>query len=191
MRLGLFGGRFDPPHIGHLLAAQQALEMLSLDRVHFVPAKTPPHKPAQIGGEMRAEMILLATAGHPQFTLDRRELTRSGPSYTFDTVSEVQDDYPYAELFFITGIDAYREIASWHRAEELVHKVVMVAVNRPGYNLDLLEPPFNERVRVLHTVACGVSSTDIRQRLANHQPIRYRVPELVESYLGKHNLYRQ
>ncbi len=191
VRLGLFGGRFDPPHVGHLLVAQQALEQLSLGELWFVPSPSPPHKGTVADAETRMTLTTLATASHPQFRVSRVELDRDGPSYTFDTLAAVQKAYPEATLFFITGADAYRQIASWHRAKELVKQVQMVAVPRPGYDLGGLEPYFRDHVRCLDTPTFEVSSTDIRQRLAHHRPIRYLVPELVESYLVKHDLYRE
>ncbi len=191
MRLGLFGGRFDPPHNGHLLAAQQAFEQLKLDELWFVPAQTPPHKPALATAENRFEMTLLATASHPDFKVSRLEIARPGPSYTFDTLKQLREAQPQTELFFITGLDAYRDIASWYRAKDLVGLAHMVAVSRPGYNLNSLESFFEQRVRVLDTVMCEISSTEIRHRLATQRPVCYLVPELVEKYLVKHDLYRQ
>jgi len=191
VRLGLFGGRFDPPHIGHLLAAQGALEVLKLDELWFVPAKTPPHKPAVASAEQRAQMLALATRSNPVFQVSRLELRRNGPSYTFDTVLETKKLRPHDELFFITGVDAYADIASWHRARELVETVHMVAVARPGYTLRSLEPMFRQRVQTLKTRLCEVSSTEIRSRLNRSQSVRYLVPELVETYLDRTALYRQ
>lgn len=191
MRLGLFGGRFDPPHLGHLLAAQGALEALGLDELWFVPAKTPPHKPATAGADARAQMLLLATLPNPAFRVSRLELGRDGPSYTFDTVSQVRRERPGDTLFFITGTDAYADVASWHRARDLVGAVNMVAVARPGYTLEDMEASFRERVHVLPTRLCDISSTDIRTRLARGESVRYLVPELVETYLDRTALYRQ
>jgi nicotinate-nucleotide adenylyltransferase len=191
MRLGLFGGRFDPPHLGHLLAAQHALEQLELDELWFVPAKAPPHKPAAADAHRRYEMTVLATASHPQFKVSRIEIERSGMSFTFDTLHEVRDLQPQAELYFITGIDAYREVHSWHRAKEVVTLAQMVAVPRPGYDLNMLEPFFEEKLQVLDAPQCGISSTEVRRRIETRRPVRYFVPEPVESYLAKHDLYRQ
>lgn len=191
MKLGLFGGRFDPPHLGHLLAAEQVREALALDAVWFIPAQSPPHKPTVAGAEHRYAMTLLATGPNPHFTVSRLELDRQGPSYTFDTVQQVRALVPGADLVFITGVDAYRDIATWHRAGELVRQVTMVAVARPGYNLEQLEPDFRARVEVITTVGCDISSTEIRNRLKERRSVRYFVPESVESYLAKHHLYRQ
>jgi len=191
MRLGLFGGRFDPPHIGHLLAAQGALEALDLGELWFVPAQTPPHKPAAASPQHRLQMLRLATEGNPHFRVSDLELERPGPSYTFDTVAGVRAQDPERELFFITGLDAYAEIANWHRARELVEAVNMVAVARPGYNLEALAPFFRQRVQVLPARLCDVSSTEIRTRLASNRTVRYLVPDPVGVYLDEHALYRE
>ncbi len=191
MRLGLFGGRFDPVHMGHLMVAQYALETLKLDELWFIPAKTPPHKDAAADAEKRFEMLLLATNTHPRFFVSRVEIERSGASYTFDTVAEIRARIPEGELFFLTGVDAYAEIASWHRARELVSSVSMVALGRPNYTLEEIEPYFKERVHILDTPLWEVSSTDIRRRLAQRESVRYLVPEPVESYLAKNPLYHE
>lgn len=190
MRLGLFGGRFDPPHLGHLRLAEEALEQLELEVLFFIPALAPPHKPTVAPAGARCDMLTLATTDHPRFALSRLELERGGPSYTFDTVRAIKGEHPEAELFFLTGADAYGEIASWHRARELVSEVHMVAASRRGYTLETLEPFFKRRVRHLDTPLLEVSSSDIRKRIKGGRSVRYLVPELVESYLVKHHLYR-
>lgn len=191
MRLGLFGGRFDPVHVGHLMVAQSALEALGLGELWFIPAKMPPHKGAAADPEKRFEMLLLATNTHPQFRVSRVEIERTGASYTFDTVSEIRAQRPEDELFFITGVDAYREIASWHRARELVSSISVVALSRPDSTLEEVKPYFKERVRLLDTPQWEVSSTEIRRRLAQGESVRYLIPESVESYLAKNPLYHQ
>lgn len=191
MRLGLFGGRFDPPHIGHLLAAQSAFEALALDELWFVPAKAPPHKPAVAPAPMRLEMLKLAIGDNPAFKVSDIELTRPGPSYTYDTVMAIKEKRPGDDIFFLTGADAYREIATWHRAEELTEAVTMVALARPGYTLATLAAPFGERVTSLQTRLCDVSSTEIRLRRRRAESVRYLVPEAVEMYLDRNDLYRQ
>ncbi len=173
------------------MVAQRALEVLRLDALWFIPAKTPPHKEAAAAPEARFEMLLLATNAHPQFHVSRLEIERTGASYTFDTVSKVRAERPNDELFFITGADAYREISSWHRARELVSSVSVVALSRPNYTVNEVEPYFKERVRILDTPLWEVSSTEVRRRLAHRESVRYLVPEPVESYLAKNPLYRQ
>ncbi len=191
MRLGLFGGRFDPVHTGHLLAAQGAFEALELDQLWFIPAKSPPHKPAVGSPEDRLQMLVLATLSNPAFRVERLELDRLGPSYTFDTVCDIKTLRPDDTLFFVTGADAAADLPTWHRAEELIEKVNMVALARPGYTIGGLEPPFRRCIQTLNTRLCEVSSTEIRSRLSRHQSVRYLVPELVETYLDRTALYRQ
>lgn len=190
-RLGLFGGRFDPPHLGHLLAAQEALEALVLDELWFVPAQTPPHKPAIASAEHRFGMTLLATASHPAFRVSRLELARAGPSYTFDTVTRVRECEADVKLFFITGVDAYADIETWHRATELLETATMVAVSRPGYALSALPEFYRERVTLLDRLRVDISSTEVRRRLGEGRSVRYLVSEPVESYLDKHHLYAE
>lgn len=191
MRLGLFGGRFDPVHMGHLLAAQEAFEALELDELWFIPAKSPPHKPAVGSPEDRLQMLILATLSNPAFVVEGLELDRPGPSYTFDTVCQIKRLRPADTLFFITGVDAALGLPTWHRAEELITKVNIVALARPGYSIDDLEPPFRGCVQTLNTRLCDVSSTEVRSRLSRRQSVRYLVPELVETYLDRTALYRQ
>lgn len=190
-RLGLFGGRFDPPHLGHLLVAQEAFDALALDELWFVPAQSPPHKPAWASAEHRFNMTLLATASQPAFRVSRLELARPGPSYTYDTVAQVKEDEPGVKLFFITGMDAYADIESWHRAPELLGAVKMVAVSRPGASLSGLPEAYRERVMLLDRLKVDISSTEVRRRLSKGKSVRYLVPEPVETYLGKYHLYRQ
>jgi nicotinate-nucleotide adenylyltransferase len=189
MKLGLFGGRFDPPHLGHLLVAEQVCDALALEAVWFIPAPSPPHKPAVASPEDRYAMTLLATCSNPHFCVSRLELDREGPSFTYQTVQQVQAIKPHSELFFITGADAYQGIASWHRATELVNQVTMVAVARPGYDLEELKPQFKARLKLVAAVGFDISSSEIRSRIKNRRSIRYFVPEQVENYLTKHRLY--
>lgn len=190
MKLGLYGGRFDPVHTGHLLVAEAAREALGLDEVWFIPSKDPPHKPATVAAAHRHAMTLLAGASHPQFFVSDLELKRAGPSYTVDTVEALKRERPEDELYYLLGVDAYAEIASWHRPKDLVERVRMVALPRPGYNLRALEPYYLERVTVLETPRWEVSSTAIRQRLRQGKSVRYLVPEAAAAYLAKHGLYR-
>ena len=193
MRLGLYGGRFDPPHLGHLLVAEGAKEALNLERVLFIPSKTPPHKSAEASAQARFEMTLLATAENPHFFVSDLELKREGTSYTINTVETLLEQYPTAEMFYLTGVDAYRDIATWQRARELVEKVQMVAYPRPGYSLEGLEPYFSERVELLELPVFEVSSTALRQRLraGKSESVRYLLPGTVAAYVAKHALYEK
>jgi nicotinate-nucleotide adenylyltransferase len=189
MRLGIFGGSFDPIHLGHLLAASESAEQLGLDQVIFVTSARPPHKTPQAPAEARYEMVLLATVEDPRFQPSRLELDRPGPSYTVETLEQVRALAPNAELFFITGADAFAEAAHWHQAERLFELATLVAVTRPGYP-PRMAPPFRHRAHLLEIPGFQISSTEIRLRLSQGRTVRYLVPPAVEAYLVRHQLYR-
>lgn len=186
MRIGLFGGSFDPIHLGHLLAAHEAASALRLDQVLFVVAARPPHKTPVAPPEARYEMVLLATAEEERFFASRLELDRPGPSYTVDTLEEARRLFPKDELFFITGADAYRDVLTWKEGGRLPELATLVAVARPGYPLDGMPVP----VVPLRVPEVGISSTEIRRRLKERRSVRYWVPRPVEVYLEKHGFYR-
>jgi len=192
MRLGLFGGRFDPPHLGHLLLAEQAREALALDEVRFLPAGDPPHKGVQAPAADRVTMTRLATDDHPDFRVDDREVRRVGPSYAIDSVEELRRERPDAELWSLIGADAYAEIATWHRAEAFVRSATVVVVPRPGTahaDLDHLDEPFRSAARRLDIVPCGLSSTLLRRRIRQGRSLRYLTPDAVARYLHARRLY--
>lgn len=217
----MFGGRFDPPHVGHLLASTYALEQLDLDSLWFMPAAAPPHKPTVASAEARYAMLLLASVGQASSFVSRLELDRlkqdshqtrttpnhpnahlpnthlpnthlkdEGVSYSIDTVEHIQHAYPEAEVFFIGGSDAIASIESWHRAEDLMTKVQLVALPRADISLAALSPAVRRRVYVLDMPRVDISSTAIRERIRKQQSVHYLVPELVEDYLVKYHLYR-
>lgn len=189
MKLGVFGGRFDPPHIGHMLMAQDALEALELGALWLIPAMSPPHKPAVASAPERLEMLRLA-ARHPAFYVSDIELRREGASYTYDTLCAVRALYPDAELYFIAGMDALAALDSWHRADEIFDVANVVALERPGYTQQALPAHFKHRIRVLENRRCDVSSSEIRERLYAGRSVRYLLPEAVETYLERTSLYR-
>jgi len=192
MRIGLLGGRFDPPHLGHLLVAEQAREELALDEVHFVPAGAPPHKGVVAAPGARAAMTRLATEDHRAFHVDDRELQREGPSYAIDTIDEVRTERPGDELVFLIGADAYLEIADWHRAEAMVRTVEVAVVPRPGTPLaalDSLDEPFRSAATRIETVPIGISSTLLRRRAGQRRSLRYLTPLPVVRYIVEEGLY--
>lgn len=191
MRLGLFGGRFDPPHVGHLLLAQQALETLRLDEVWFVPAKAPPHKSAAADAEHRYALTVLATADHERFRVSRVELERSGTSFMVDTVQQVAERLPDADIHLILGADAARELADWHRPLDLVRACTVVAFPRPGETLDGLPSELAGHVRQEPGRLVELSGTEIRSRVGAGRSVRYLVPRSVEAYIRKHSLYQE
>lgn len=190
MRLALYGGRFDPPHLGHLLLAERAREALALDEVRFVPAKAPPHKGVHAAAAARLAMTRLATADHPAFTVSDIELRRDGASYSIDTTEAVRAEAPGAELWFLTGADAYAEIATWHRAREFVELVRVAVLPRPGATLEGLEPFFAERATRIDAPLVEISGTELRERFAAGRSVRYRLPEAVAAYARERGLYR-
>ena len=201
MRLGLFGGSFDPVHYGHLLLAECCWEQQRLDRVLFLPAAVPPHKQAQepTPAQARIEMLELAIAGREQFAVSRYEAERGGISYTVETLRHFQQEDPQGELFFLLGADALHDLPYWHEAAEICRLAVPVVVRRAGVQtpdfaclVDLASPQRIDTIRQ-HQVEMpeiGLSSTDIRRRVAAGQSIRYRTPRAVEKYIETGGLYR-
>ncbi len=199
MRIGILGGTFDPPHFGHLAIAQEAQENLGLDRVYFVPAPEPPHKfgePVTPFAE-RLEMLRLALAGQPSFTISLVEANRPGPSYTTDTLSELRRDFPSGtELFFIMGMDSLEELPTWHEPQELVRLARLAVLRRPGYKVDLdaLEnqvPGVKASTVLIPAPELGISSTDIKARVRAGRPIDALVPPAVAEYIREHHLYEK
>lgn len=197
-RLGLLGGTFDPIHYGHLIAAQTACEGLALDGVLFVPCGIPPHKDAAAVAPAadRLALTTAATADNPRFKVSRVEIDRSGPSYTYDTLALLSQQYEGDEWFVLIGLDAFAGIFSWHRWEDLFHLAEFVVVGRPGYNGSLLEktlarltPGQRQRVRSLSIPSLDISSTDIRRRIRAGRSVRYLLPEAVRRIIKEKGLY--
>lgn len=181
MRRGIFGGTFDPPHVGHVAAARAAVAALALDRVLFVPAGLPPQKHGHAPAEDRYRMTALAIAGEPTFEVSRIELDRPGPSYTVDTLRALAGA---DALFFICGADAIRDLTTWHEWEELPRLAHFVGVTRPG--VDLPQVPYATYVPM---DGVDVSSTEIRARVAAGLPIDGMVTPAVATYIHEHRLY--
>ncbi|NLK07213.1 MAG: nicotinate-nucleotide adenylyltransferase [Firmicutes bacterium] len=197
-QIGVMGGTFDPIHYGHLAAAEEAKEAFNLDQVIFVPAGIPPHKDEQqvTSAHHRYLMTLLAIMGNPGFEISRVDLDRKQVTYTVDTLRDLRRLLPECELYFITGADAILEILSWKAADEVLSLAEFIAVTRPGYGLDQLAvalgplyESFKERIHILTMPPMGISSTDIRERLAKDRSIRYLLPEIVINYIHKEGLY--
>ena len=213
MKLGILGGTFDPIHMGHLRCAEEIRELFALDRVLFVPNSQPPHKdyPAVTPFAQRAQMVRLAIAGHPGFTLADLENKRTGPSYSVETVEQLLMDYPEAVLFFIMGQDAFQTIPTWKNWEKLLllcHLVVMTRAGWKNEGLGSLPPDYARQFRY-DTARNGylgptgksiffrqvsfleVSSSDIRNRIKSGRSARYLVPEAILAYLAESGCYRQ
>jgi nicotinate-nucleotide adenylyltransferase len=198
MRLGLFGGTFDPVHVGHLLLAEQCREQCQLDEVWFVPAGSPPHKQNETvsAGHHRAQMLEFAVAGHAAFSVSRMELARSGRTFTVDTLREVHAADPSRELFFLIGADSLFDLPTWRQPEEIASLATIVAVNRGDRPLpdlsrlgEALGPRVVERIWIVSMPGIDLSATDLRRRVREGRSIRYMTPRPVEIYIEQHGLY--
>ena len=189
MRLGVFGGTFDPPHLGHLVAASDAARALRLDRVLWIPAAVHPFKRAAVAApaEARLEMVRAAVAGDECFEACDLELRREGPSYTVTTLRELQARHPGAELFFLTGADNLRDLPKWREPEEVVRLARLVVVSRAGEGVPAGLPFPAVAVPVTRV---DVSSTELRRRAAAGETLRYLVPEPVRAVIARLGLYR-
>jgi nicotinate-nucleotide adenylyltransferase len=191
------GGTFDPIHHGHLVTAEEALWQFELGEVVFVPTGQPWMKADRevTPAEHRYLMTVIATAGNPRFSVSRIEVEREGPTYTVDTLQELRRmAEEEIELFFITGADAMLEILHWKDPERILSQAHFIAATRPGYDIARFEreaPKRDPRVSVMDVPALAISSTDIRRRVHQGEPIRYLVPEGVKTYIEKAGLYRQ
>lgn len=187
-RLGLLGGTFDPPHIGHLVAAECARVALRLDAVRFVVAGAPWMKDESASADQRAEMTALAVGDDPAFLVDDREVRRAGPTYTVDTLQELRSEQPDAALWFLAGADALGRLDRWHRPDACLELATFVCVSRPGYDL-AGSGPLLDRVQRLEVPAIGISSTDLRHRFARGHAVRHQLPAPVERYIRGWGLY--
>ena len=201
MRLGVFGGTFDPVHQGHLILAEQCREQGRLDRVLFIPAARPPHKQelSVTSYEHRQEMIGLAISGHPAFAIDLLEKDRPGPSYTVDTLAHLQARQPGVDLFLIIGADTLVDLPLWHQPIRILEMAGLLVVARPGSTLhtadevrQMLDLPesFALRYQVCPIPLLEISSRDLRKRSAEQRSIRYQVPRAVEAYIQEKRLYQ-
>lgn len=199
MRIGVFGGTFNPPHLGHLVCAQEALVQLGLDRVLLIPAARPPHKPVpeDPGPERRLELCRLAVAGDEQrLAVSSLEIERPGTSFTVDTLERLTATERDSELFLILGGDVATGFPAWREPERILSMATPALAGRSGTPdgqvLDALRSvPGGERARFFSMPKVAISSTMIRERAAGGQPIRYLVPEGVERYILEHGLYRR
>ena len=188
-RIGLFGGSFDPVHLGHLLVAQAAREELELTRLFFIPAAQSPFKPATepTAPPLRLRLLRLALAGQTCCEVDEQEIARSGVSYTIDTVRDYTRRFPQAKLFYLIGADHIAQLPKWRAADELAKLVEFVVIPRPGEAVAPLPAPFRERT--LTGFPLGVSSSQIRARVKSGLPIDWLVPTAVAEAIRNNRLY--
>lgn len=185
-RIGILGGTFNPPHIGHLIIANEVLVALHLDEIRFMPNYTPPHKEIdhRIRDEDRLHMLRAAIDGHPYFSMELIEMERKGTSYTFDTIKALKEREPETDFYFIIGGDMVEYLPKWHRIDELSRMITFVGVRRPGYSV---QTPY--RVQLIETPEIHLSSTALRQRAADGGTLRYLLPERVIAYIKENRLY--
>jgi len=196
-RIGVFGGTFDPIHVGHLILAEEACHQLNLDQILIMPAADPPHKQDRqiVSAKHRITMVELAIADNPKFVLSRLDVDRSGPHYTADTIRLLQKSLgAETQIFFLMGLDSLRDLLTWAEPNWLVHHCTLVAFKRHDVvvdwgHLEAVIPDIQEHVVVLNMPALEISSSDIRLRIQGEQPIRYQVPTQVTTYICAHHLY--
>jgi nicotinate-nucleotide adenylyltransferase len=187
VRLGVYGGAFDPPHLGHLVAASEACDALELDRMLWIPSAVHPLKAVGTAAALRLEMVRAAVAGDPRFQADDLELRRRGPSYTVDTLRALRGREPGAALFFVTGADNLAEMPRWREPDEIARLATLAVVSRAGDALPADAPYPAVAVAVTRV---DVSSTEVRRRVAAGASIRYLVPDAVRAVIERERLYR-
>lgn len=199
MRIGVFGGTFDPIHYGHLLLAETCRETLRLDQVRFIPAASPPHKQDHhiSDGHARADMLHLAVSGYPEFVVDRRELKRKGPSFTVDTLAEFSTEFPDAELYFLVGADSLRDLLTWREPERITQLATLVACNRPGLPAlnhqqisTWVGKELSDRIMTVQIPGTDISASELRDRVRFGRSLRFLTPRAVEAFVIEHRLYR-
>lgn len=200
MRIGIFGGSFDPIHLGHLILAERCREEAELDQVWFVPCALSPHKRDGAHGSdrQRTEMIELALGGHEAFLLSRLELDRGGVSYTVDTLQQIRENHPEHDLFLLIGDDSLESFDRWRQPKTICELAIPIVINRPGsgeIDLSVLGEYVGqgrlerfERAQVTGP-KIEISSTDIRNRVHNGKSIRYLTPRSVEKYIETNHVY--
>jgi nicotinate-nucleotide adenylyltransferase len=196
VRVGILGGTFNPPHLGHLVCAQEAYIQLKLERVLFIPARTPPHKPVEEepGPEHRLELCRLAVQDDPRFEVSDLEMKRDGPSYTVDTLSELHSNAPDNDLYLIVGGDVAAGLPEWREPERVLSLATLAVAKRRGTPRESVEAALahldgGDRAEFFRMPRIGVSSTVVRRRVEAGEPVRYIVPDAVAEYIIDHGLY--
>jgi nicotinate-nucleotide adenylyltransferase len=196
-RLGIYGGTFDPPHLGHLILAETAADNLHLARVIFAPVADPPHKgPRDVHApaEDRLAMTGRAIADNPRFALSRVDMDRPGPQYSVDTLRLLREDYPGADLYFLIGADSLRDLPAWSRPAELIQLARLGVVHRRSVETDLesLEvkvPGISRRITWIDAPRIEIASHVLIEQIAAGRSVRYQVPDAVYEYIKTHRLY--
>ncbi len=190
MRIGVFGGTFSPPHIGHLIVAEEMREKLKLDKVLFIPAFSPPHKRRFVAYEHRREMVKIAIADNPHFSLSEIERERGGPSFTVDTLKELKRIYPKDKLFLIIGADQFSELTTWKNPEEIFQQAKVCVMERPGVKFGRMRQKFPKAL-ILSVSQIGIRGKEIRRRIRRGISVRYLLPDKVYQYILANKLYKE
>lgn len=212
MKLGLLGGTFNPVHLAHLRIAEEAREAAGLDKVLFIPAADPPHKPlaGDVAFELRAAMVLQAIADNPSFGFSDLEARRGGKSYTVDTLTALRIERPDDQLYFIIGSDSFLELGLWHRYADIFNLSSLIVVERPEKAIteplqqlpvavrdqfvqetgNLLRHSSGTSIRFVIGTRLDISSSQLRERVARQQSIRYLVPPAIEAFITQKGLYQ-
>ncbi|MFC1709152.1 nicotinate-nucleotide adenylyltransferase [Candidatus Omnitrophota bacterium] len=188
MRIGIFGGTFNPVHFGHLVLAQQAYEKLNLDKVIFIPSFYPPHKKSSdiASAVHRYNMVKLAIQGNSRFKVSNIEINRRGRSFSIDTLRQLKKIYPKAKLFFISGSDVSDQISKWKSIDQILLLAKFVLAKRPGYRLK----KYNRNISVISITELDISSSMIRRKIKTKKSIRYLMPMRIYRYIKEKRLYK-
>ncbi len=187
MKIGIFGGTFDPIHLGHLIVAEQAREQTGLDQLWFMVGTSPPHKTEKdfSAFDRRSEMLKLAIAGNPSFSVSEMERDREGPSYTVDTLKILKEEHRQDDFFLVIGADTLIDFGNWYQPEKILQMATLLVAGRPGRELPT-EPDYQK----VETPLIDIASRNLRSRVKEGKSIRYQVPRAVEIYIQEKNLYR-
>lgn len=195
MRIGVYGGTFDPVHLGHLVLAEQAREQLRLDEIWWIPCQVSPHKSDRTltVGKQRLEMLQFAIAGHAHFRVLPIEIDRPGPSFTVETLSQLTAAHPGHDWWLLMGADSLRDFPLWREPGRIAELARIAAVNRghePPPGIEAFRSQFGDRVDVVTMPGLAISASDLRDRVATGRSIRYLTPRAVEAYIAQHGLYQ-
>jgi nicotinate-nucleotide adenylyltransferase len=188
-KIGILGGTFDPPHLGHLMIATEAMGQCGLDEIWFMPNATPPHKNREVSsGAHRIAMVRKMVDGCDGFEVSKVEFERTGPSYTVDTIKHLKGDNPDYRYYFIIGGDMVDSLHTWERIDQLMDLVTFIGVKRPGYASD---SPYLEQILMIETPLIELSSTMLRKRFAQGMNTKYYVTDEVRNYIEVNQLYEK
>lgn len=197
MNIGLFGGTFDPPHIGHLIIADQTLTQLGLDEVWFMPVGQPPHKATNhvSPAHHRVAMVELAIAHHPRFKLSLFDVERPAPHYSSTAIALLESQHPQHDWYFVMGADSLEDLPHWHQPQRLIEIAMLAVAARPGAHPDLQAieravPGVSSRVRWVNAPRVDLSSTELRRMVRTSASLRYLVTDEVRDYIATHRLYQ-